>query len=141
MKRGEREYSSTFNRLTVDGFVPEQNLQFRSKVAVCEKGKRYALATAEGQDSVVYAVDGYIVKDGLRCDKLVLVRRTQEGRIPENWSEIFVELKGIRVGKVYTVKPGRGNSGCSGKEIIQKRNVYRVHKRQRKDNPPDKRVG
>ena len=53
MKRGEREYSSTFNRLTVDGFVPEQNLQFRSKVAVCEKGKRYALATAEGQDSVV----------------------------------------------------------------------------------------
>ena len=94
MKRGEREYSSTFNRLTVDGFVPEQNLQFRSKVAVCEKGKRYALATAEGQDSVVYAVDGYIVKDGLRCDKLVLVRRTQEGRIPENWSEIFVELKG-----------------------------------------------
>lgn len=43
MKRGEREYSSTFDRLTVDGFVPEQNLQFRSKVAVCEKGKRYAL--------------------------------------------------------------------------------------------------
>lgn len=95
--RREREYSSTFNRLTVDGFVPEQNLQFRSKVAVCEKGKRYALATAEGQDSVVYAVDGYIVKDGLRCDKLVLVRRTQEGRIPENWSEIFVELKGTDV--------------------------------------------
>ena len=119
MKRGEREYSSTFNRLTVDGFVPEQNLQFRSKVAVCEKGKRYALATAEGQDSVVYAVDGYIVKDGLRCDKLVLVRRTQvlyyyiyyfvrcdklvlvrrtqEGRIPENWSVIFVELKGTDI--------------------------------------------
>ena len=49
------------------------------------------------QDSVVYAVDGYIVKDGLRCDKLVLVRRTQEGRIPENWSEIFVELKGTDI--------------------------------------------
>ena len=97
--RREREYSSTFNRLTVDGFVPEQNLQFRSKVAVCEKGKRYALATAEGQDSVVYAVDGYIVKDGLRCDKLVLVRRTQEGRIPYNCSQIFVEYKGNDVQK------------------------------------------
>ncbi len=97
MKRGEREYSSTFDRLTVEGFVPEQNLQFRSKVAVCEKGKRYALVIAGGQDSVVYAVDGYIVKEGQRCDKLLLVRRKPEGQIPENWSEIFVELKGTDI--------------------------------------------
>ena len=27
----------------------------------------------------------------------MLVRRTQEGRIPENWSEIFVELKGTDI--------------------------------------------
>lgn len=97
MKRGEREYSSTFDRLTIKGFASEQNLQSRSKVTVCEKGKRYALVTTEGQDSVVYAVDGYIVKDGLRCDKLVLVRRTPKGQIPENWSEIFVELKGTDI--------------------------------------------
>ncbi len=97
MKRGEREYSSTFDRLTVDGFVPEQNLQFRSKVAVCEKGKRYALVTTEDQDSVVYAVDGYVVKEGQRCDKLLIVRRTPEGQVPENWSEIFVELKGTDI--------------------------------------------
>ena len=61
MKRGEREYSSTFDRLTVEGFVSEQNLQSRSKVTVSEKGKRYALITTQGQDSVVFAVDGYIV--------------------------------------------------------------------------------
>lgn len=94
MKRGEREYSSTFDRLTVDGFAPEQNLQSRTKVTVSEKGKRYALITTEGQDSVVFAVDGYIVKEGLRCDKLVLVRRTPKDLIPGDWSEIFVELKG-----------------------------------------------
>ncbi len=97
MKRGEREYSSTFDRLTIEGFASEQNLQSRSKVTVSEKGKRYALVTTEGQDSVVYAVDGYIVKDGQRCDKLVLVRRTPKGLIPENWSEVFVELKGTDI--------------------------------------------
>ena len=59
----------------VKGYAPEQALQVRAKISVSENGKRYLLATNGKEESVVYAVDGVIVKEGLRCDKLVLVKR------------------------------------------------------------------
>ena len=45
----------------------------------------------KGEASVVYSVDGNIIKEGKKCDKLILVRHTNA---PEEWTEIFVELKG-----------------------------------------------
>lgn len=40
-------------------------------------------------------MDGNIVKEGLRCDKLVLVKRSAKNVKPEQWTETFVELKGV----------------------------------------------
>ena len=34
------------------------------------------------------------MKEGQRCDKLVLVKRTTNRINPEQWTEIFIELKG-----------------------------------------------
>ena len=94
MKEEKKSYHSTHERLTADGFDPEQSLQVRAKISVSENGKRYLLATSGKELSVVYAVDGKIVTEGQRCDKLVLVKRSAKDAAPEQWTEAFVELKG-----------------------------------------------
>lgn len=98
MKQEKAEYKSTHERLISGGFSPEQPLQVRAKVNTNEKGKRYTLVTTGIEDSVVYAVDGNIITAGLRCDKLVLVRRSANGVAPERWTESFIELKGVDTG-------------------------------------------
>lgn len=95
MKEDKKTYGSTHERLLAEGYAPEQALQIRAKVSVSENGKRYLLATNGKEESVVYAVDGNIVKEGLKCDKLVLVKRSAKDVTPEQWTEAFVELKGV----------------------------------------------
>lgn len=95
MKGDRKSYDSTHERLTSDGYAPEQALHIRAKISVSENGKRYLLATNGKEGSVVYAVDGNIVTKGQRCDKLVLVKRSAKDVTPEQWTECFVELKGV----------------------------------------------
>lgn len=84
--------SSTYNSLTTAGFKPEQALQARKTVVTQEKGIKYTLDIKANHPSVTFQVDGYIVKAGRKCDKLVLVNTKSES--PEEWAQIFVELKG-----------------------------------------------
>lgn len=95
MKEEKKTYGSTHELLTAKGYIPEQISQIRAKVSVSENGKRYLLATSDERESVVYAVDGDIIKEGQRCDKLVLVKRSAKDVKPEQWTEAFVELKGV----------------------------------------------
>ena len=69
MKQGKATYKSTHGRLTAEGFSPEQPLMSRTKISTMEKGKRYALVTKEGEESVVYAIDGNIIKQGVDTHK------------------------------------------------------------------------
>ncbi|HJB44267.1 MAG TPA: hypothetical protein IAB87_05725 [Candidatus Coprenecus merdipullorum] len=85
-------YKSTYELLAAEGFSPEQRLMTRARISTSEKGKRYVLVTNGVEESVVYAVDGNIVKEGQRCDKLVLVKRSAKDAVPEHWTETFVEL-------------------------------------------------
>lgn len=89
------EYTSTHELLMSSGFGPEQALAVRRRISVKENNKRYTMVTSGVEESVVYAVDGVVVKTGMRCDKLVLVRRTVRNVEPEHWTESFVELKGV----------------------------------------------
>ena len=91
----QNTYKSTYERLVADGFPPEQPLAARTKVSMAEKGKRYTLVTGGREESVVYAVDGTIVKEGRRCDKLLLVKRSSGEVEPQQWTEVFIELKGV----------------------------------------------
>ena len=84
--------SSTYNSLMTAGFEPEQALQVRKTVVTQEKGIKYTLDVKNNYPSVVFQVDGYIIKSGRKCDKLVLVNTKSES--PEEWTQIFVELKG-----------------------------------------------
>lgn len=89
--------NSTYDNLTAKGYTPEQELKSRSVIVVSEKGKRYALKTEAGELSVVYSVDGNIITDGQKCDKLILAKLQSSSTSAEQWAEIFVELKGVDV--------------------------------------------
>ncbi len=94
MTRNNGTYKSTHERLSAEGYSPELRLEDRAIISTAEKGKKYMLDTNGTKASVVYAVDGNIVNEGQRCDKLVLVKRSGDGIEPEQWTETFVELKG-----------------------------------------------
>ena len=98
MKQKTARHKSTHERLAAEGFSPEQPLAARCKISTTEKGKRYVLVTTGAEESVIYAVDGNIVNDGPRCDKLVLIKRSAGEAEPQQWTEVFVELKGVDAG-------------------------------------------
>lgn len=77
---------NTYSFLKESGYKPEQELSVRKIVATSEQGKRYHLNVSESKRSSLYQVDGYIISDGKRCDKLVLVEKAEN-----DWAEIFVE--------------------------------------------------
>lgn len=74
------------------GFQPEQPYSQRKMVSVGENGKFYKLQVSGSQNSVVYQVDGKIITEGNKCDKMILVEQTEV-----DWTQILVELKGADV--------------------------------------------
>jgi hypothetical protein len=84
---------NTYSSLKESGYAPEQELTVRKILATSEKGKRYHLNIYGDKRSSLFQVDGYVISNGKRCDKLVLVENAKD-----NWAEIFVELKGVDVG-------------------------------------------
>ena len=85
--------ANTHEALVTAGYTSSQSLQSRKIVTVAEQGRKYTLQLSGKEPSVVYDIDGYIIREGQRCDKLVLVDLCQAGD-SESWAEIFVELKG-----------------------------------------------
>ena len=84
---------STYENLTDAGYQAEQSLEVRKTVVTRgEQGKKYTLDIQRNLRSVVFQVDGCIIKTGVKCDKLVMVQ-TSAGP-EEAWIQIFVELKG-----------------------------------------------
>lgn len=83
---------NTYSTLKESGYAPEQELSIRKIVVTSELGKRYHLNVSQSKRTSLFQVDGYIVSEGKRCDKLVLVEKAKD-----NWAEIFVELKGVDI--------------------------------------------
>ena len=83
---------STYENLTLAGYQAEHPLDIRKMVATREQGKKYTLAIQGNLLSAVFQVDGYIIKTGVKCDRLVMVQTSAEPE--EAWTQIFVELKG-----------------------------------------------
>ncbi len=87
------DYTVTlFHRLEQASFLPDQPWQPRSVVAISEKGKTYRAPIAKGLTSVVYQVDGYIIKEGRKCDKLLMA--CDDAAAPSKGISVFIELKG-----------------------------------------------
>ena len=87
------EHDSLHNQLEASGIVAEQPLVDRKILTTSERGMRYVLNIGkDALPTVVYQVDGVIITVGNKCDKLVLVNRSEN-----NWCEVLVELKGKNV--------------------------------------------
>lgn len=86
--------SNLYNELTSNEYQPEEPLCSRSNLSVKENGMKYSLQISDykNRKSTVFQVDGYLIKEGCKCDKLVLIDQADN-----NWAEIFVELKGKNV--------------------------------------------
>lgn len=83
---------NTYSVLKESGYAPEQELLVRKIIATSELGKRYHLNVSLPKRSSLFQIDGYIVSEGKRCDKLILVEKAND-----SWAEIFVELKGVDI--------------------------------------------
>lgn len=77
------------------GFSPEQPLKKRKIISTSEKGVCYKADVRPERETVVFKVDGCIIKDGDKCDRLVLSRHVTD---ENTWIGHFVELKGRHVG-------------------------------------------
>ena len=80
------------DRICANGFVPEQPLMLRETISVKEKGKKYTLTLKPEKECVAYHVDGVILKNGNRCDKLIVARY-----VDGKEAAVFVELKGRNI--------------------------------------------
>lgn len=69
----------------------ELSLGKRTIVSTSERGKTYKVRFIEIKPSAVYKIDGNIITEGNKCDKLVLIQSDVQHN---KWIEIFVELKG-----------------------------------------------
>lgn len=80
-----------YQKLNSQGFSSEQEFTERKTISVSEKGKKYRLELQDKLPSVVFSIDGNIIKEGNKCDKLILLNINTKSN---KWVEIFVELKG-----------------------------------------------
>ena len=85
----------TYNRLTENGFEAADH-GVRDQFVCSEKRSRYALSLDPKMEGWRYQVDGYIIKEGDKCDALILVK---DG---DDFAEVFVELKGGDVSHAIT---------------------------------------
>lgn len=76
-------------------YEPDTALGEREIVSTSEKGKSYRIKFKTIKPSAVYPIDGVIITEGEKCDKLVLFKSDIDNNI---WTEVFVELKGKEVG-------------------------------------------
>lgn len=95
------EPKSTHDALQQNGYFAESVLQNRKLVSTnVEEGKKYTIDLNDSKPSVIYKIDGNIIVQGSKCDRLVLVRISATATT-EEWLEIFVEQKGTDVKHAY----------------------------------------
>lgn len=76
-------------RLESKSFQPEQQWLERQVITVGEKGKKYSASVARPNLTASFQIDGNVIKEGAKCDKLVVALHDETpGTI------VFVELKG-----------------------------------------------
>ena len=108
-----------YSSLIDNGFKPEQDLSYRKTVSVSEHRKSYLLDVSDKKKSAQFQVDGYIIVEGQKCDKLILVEFSSD---PNSWAEILVELKGTDVSHaVDQLESSLKNEKLQHKTITERR--------------------
>ena len=78
-------------------YAAKMSLTERDNLSLKETKTTYKLNFTKRRLSVVYQVDGNIIKVGNKCDYLILAQQDECDKNNEKWKSIFVELKGTDV--------------------------------------------
>ena len=78
---------------------PEQALQVRKNISVSEGKAIYIASINPEREVAVFPVDGKLVTEGNRCDKLIL---SQYDGSETDWIGHFIELKGCDISHAIT---------------------------------------
>lgn len=89
----DRNHTNIYDILA-SKFEPEKPLKVYKAISVSERGVFYLANMNPEREAVVFAVDGVIIKEGCKCDKLLLSRDTADDN---SWFSHFIELKGSDV--------------------------------------------
>lgn len=81
---------NTYSHLLALGFSPEKERALRRELSVKENGVTYVLKPQNECYTSAFAVDGCIITEGDRCDKLIVKEQHDDSG---SWANIFVELK------------------------------------------------
>lgn len=88
-----------YEKLVRQGYAPHHTLTGRKDMSVKENRTEYRLQLDKRRPTASYQVDGKIITSGNKCDYLMLVCHDE----PQNqWTEVFVELKGCDVEHAIT---------------------------------------
>lgn len=83
------DYATTCaNKLEKAGHLPSQQWMVRKDISVSENGKTYNMKLQPAKKCAAYQIDGVIISEGRKCDKLILVIDDMSN------AAVFVELKG-----------------------------------------------
>ena len=69
---------SLVDKLHRCGYDPVGIFSVRDKIALQELGIRYVLNIKGKRKSVYYQIDGNVITEGLRCDKMILVEEVNQ---------------------------------------------------------------
>jgi hypothetical protein len=86
----------TLHTILEKQYTPTLPLTQREKLSLKEQKTTYKLSFGKRRCCVAYQIDGKIIREGNKCDFLILAKQDEE---MENafWKSIFVELKGTDV--------------------------------------------
>ena len=86
-------------KILLENYVPEQPLKNRKKIATHERSVVYRADIVPERETVAFVVDGQIITDGNRCDRLILSKAIGNEGL---WWGHFIELKGVDVEHAIT---------------------------------------
>ena len=90
--------SDSLHTVLSKSFAPKLPLADRESLSIKEDRTADVLNFGKRRQSVVYQIDGNIIKEGNKCDCLILAKQDIPADGKEMWKSIFVELKGTDVG-------------------------------------------
>lgn len=112
--------NSTYEHLLKLGHKPEDPMQERESYSTRERGVVYRLEHID-RECASFGIDGKIITEGYRCDKLLLIRCAQD-KAGDKWVQIFIELKGSDI--EHALK--QLESSVSNPIFAHKTNIRRV---------------
>lgn len=74
-------------------YAPQQRLQIRKNISTSEKGIHYRAVVNPERETIVFLVDGCIIRSGDKCDRLILSRDPEHPQDPNSWIGHLIELK------------------------------------------------